>query len=62
MTYTLPGWADPTIAPEPARCRSCGDEIGWVVSHVSRRKAPINPDGTSHFATCPQADKWRKAK
>lgn len=56
----LPGWVDPDIPPEPATCRSCGAAIRWVVALVSRKRSPIDPDGTSHFATCPDADRWRK--
>lgn len=40
-------------------CRSCAAPIMWCRTPRNLR-APINPDGTSHFATCPQADAWRK--
>jgi hypothetical protein len=42
------------------RCRSCGAPIAWAKYSVDGKAAPFNPDGTSHFATCPQADQWRK--
>lgn len=40
-------------------CRSCHDMVLWVHTKAGKR-APLNPDGTSHFATCPQAPTWRK--
>ena len=55
-----------------SRCRSCGAEIVWVKT-MSRKLMPVDA-GTweegdefykpqkhvSHFATCPQAGKWRR--
>lgn len=38
-------------------CRSCGAPVVW--GELGHRPHPFNPDGTSHFATCPQADAWR---
>jgi hypothetical protein len=32
----------------------------WVITLKTGRRAPINPDGESHFSTCPDADRWRK--
>lgn len=40
-------------------CRSCGAPIAWCTTRAGKR-APLNPDGTSHYSTCPQADTWRK--
>lgn len=40
-------------------CRSCGATVYWRVTSAGKR-APYNPDGISHFATCPQAQTWRK--
>lgn len=42
-----------------ARCRSCDGLIVWVVTK-SERRMPVDPAGTSHFATCPQAKEWRR--
>ena len=54
--WTIPeGWTPDNIG----HCRSCGAEVLWCLT-AARRKAPINADGTSHFATCPQADSWRR--
>jgi len=39
-------------------CRSCGTAIAWCQTPKGKR-APIDRDGTSHFATCPSADAWR---
>jgi len=46
---------------EVGRCRSCGAVILWVVTLWGKR-SPQNPDGTSHFATCPDAVRWRRDK
>jgi hypothetical protein len=51
------GWT----ADNLARCRSCKAEVIWAV-HDSGKRAPFDMDGSSHFATCPQADYWRKAR
>lgn len=48
-------------------CRSCGAQVVWEQT-ASGKKMPMDvepgPDGkrVSHFATCPQADEWRKPK
>lgn len=44
---------------EAGRCRSCGAAIEWRITAKGRR-APYDLDGTSHFATCPEANDWRK--
>lgn len=57
------------------KCRSCGAGILWMLTS-SKRMIPVDaatcPDHkaevfdpktmTSHFATCPDAAKWRKHK
>lgn len=40
-------------------CRSCGQAIAWALTRNDKR-APVNRDGSSHFATCPAADSWRR--
>jgi len=61
-----------------ANCKSCGAEIVWVKTNAGKNhpvnaepeKRIILLDGgaqvmdayTSHFATCPDADKFRKKK
>jgi hypothetical protein len=42
-----------------ARCRSCNALIVWTVTPHQKRM-PVDPDGKSHFATCPQAAAWRR--
>jgi hypothetical protein len=57
------------------RCASCGAAIRWVVVEDSGARMPVeavpDPDGivdadgeryTSHYASCPHAEKWRKRK
>jgi hypothetical protein len=58
--WPLPEWAELDRGARPTACRSCGATILWVLSKRSGKRAPLNPDGTSHFATCPQADQWRR--
>lgn len=42
-----------------AKCRGCSADIQFV--ETARGKLmPIDPDGTSHFATCPQVTQFRK--
>lgn len=52
------GEASAHVEP-PSRCRSCGAPVRWTVTAKGKRM-PVDPDGTSHFATCPQADGWRR--
>ena len=49
------GWR----ADNEGHCRSCGAEVLWCFTPKGK-KAPIDRDGRSHFATCPQADQWRR--
>jgi len=54
--WSIPlGWR----ADNQSKCRSCGAEIMWCITPGEKR-APLNRDGTSHFATCPQAADWRQ--
>jgi hypothetical protein len=40
-------------------CKSCGAGIYWIRT-AAGKAMPCDPDGTSHFASCPQADQHRK--
>lgn len=47
-----------------AECRSCGAPILWCVT-ARGKKMPVDVPAddeptTSHFATCPNAQEWRK--
>lgn len=66
------GWNARSTGREPLRfvippktpvreCSSCGAAIYWVVTHRARRM-PLDADGTSHFATCPDAAQHRGAR
>ena len=46
-------------SPKTSFCRSCAAMIVWCVTPRGKR-APVNPDATSHFANCPDAERWRK--
>jgi hypothetical protein len=45
------------------RCRSseCGERIAWARTPKGRT-APLNPDGSNHFGTCPAAESFRRRK
>lgn len=53
MKYSIP------VGALERACASCKATIYWIVTDAKRRM-PVNPDGTSHFATCPNASKHRK--
>ena len=44
-----------------AKCASCGADIAWCITTKGHR-APMNPGGESHFATCPNAADHRRPK
>jgi hypothetical protein len=53
--YVIPaGWSMLGLG----RCRSCAAPVMWCMTHRGKR-APIDRDGTNHFATCPNAAAWR---
>lgn len=43
-------------------CRSCHAPVTWARHSRTGSRAPFNPDGISHYATCPQAPDWRKKR
>lgn len=51
------GWYVVSIAS----CRGCAASIAWARTPAGR-SAPLNRDGTSHFATCPNADAFRRIR
>jgi len=59
--WAIPEWAD-YIGGGPTDCRSCGARILFVRSLRTGKLAPLDPDGTSHFATCPEAAAWRRTR
>jgi hypothetical protein len=42
------------------RCRGCGAPIAWARTPAGR-SAPLDRDGVSHFATCPEAERFRRS-
>ena len=50
-------WKVPRNAPE-SRCSGCGMKIFWIKT-VNGKNMPLDPDGTCHFETCPEADQFR---
>lgn len=55
VTFTVPPGA------QAQSCRGCQAVIFWILTSLGN-KMPVNADGTSHFATCPDANKFRKPK
>jgi len=55
------GWHRPAdyAITAVSRCRGCGAPIAWAVT-ATYRSMPLDRDGTSHFATCPDAERFRK--
>jgi hypothetical protein len=44
----------------PNKCRSCGQEIVWIITQKGKR-SPVNlSDGLSHWSSCPDAKFWKK--
>lgn len=59
----LPEWTVPPgyVLDSLGHCRSCHAAIAWYITPTGKR-APVDRDGTSHFATCPDAQAWRRRK
>ena len=53
VTYPIP-----PSAPQAA-CRSCHAAIVWIKTPAGKNM-PVNPDGVSHFSTCPQSINWKR--
>jgi hypothetical protein len=39
-------------------CRGCGAFVYWIRT-LTGKQMPVDPDGTSHFATCPKAAEFK---
>lgn len=68
LTFEIPaGWR---LEPEPhvSACRSCRAPVMWATNEQSGKRMPFDPASdrltppisVSHFATCPDAQKWRR--
>lgn len=42
-------------------CKACQAEITWIKT-LRGNQTPINKNGTSHWATCPNAKQFRKIR
>lgn len=40
-------------------CSACREAIAWAIT-AAHKRAPLNRDGVSHFATCPFAHRFRR--
>jgi hypothetical protein len=43
------------------KCNGCGASIRWEITNNGAR-TPVNPDGTSHWGTCPGSQSVQKEK
>jgi hypothetical protein len=55
LTFEIPA------GTQGSGCKSCGAPIYWIVT-PSGKRMPCNPDGVSHFATCPHAAEHRRPR
>lgn len=73
LSWELPGLWMLDDDPHQSSCRSCAAPILWARNAASGKRAPFDPlpAGTplegqtvsgNHFATCPDADRWRKPR
>lgn len=58
MTARAPIRFDIPAGSPPRSCISCGCRIYWIETPRGKRMC-VDPDGTSHFATCKDAAKFR---
>lgn len=54
VTFEIPDDAD------RGECRSCGEPIAWVVTPKGKKMPVELKTRESHFAHCPEAQKWRR--
>ena len=57
--YVMANYKDKIDLSKPRKCKSCLATIYWIKTHAGKAM-PVDPDGLSHYGTCPDADKWRK--
>jgi len=46
---------------QPKKCNGCAAQIYWVKTEKGKFM-PCDEDGTPHWATCPNAKKFKKEK
>jgi len=47
------------VVGAPGTCKGCGAAILWVTTK-NGKAAPYDPDGETHWATCPNAKRFKK--
>ena len=55
------GWENKVYQNNQSQCKACGAPIVWVRTK-SGKWTPQDLDGGSHWATCPEAHKFKKGK
>ena len=60
---TSAGWSVPTgwRFENLGQCRTCATPVAWCWTPAGNR-APVEMDGTPHFARCPQAAQHRRRR
>ena len=62
-TWLCPPWAiRPAARIQTRTCRSCGARVAWLKTRKTGSLAPVEANGESHFARCPDGPAWRKPK
>lgn len=48
---------------QPSTCKSasCKARIFWIVTPLGK-SMPVDPDGTPHWSSCPDAEKFHKSE
>lgn len=59
--YQSPGEGYTFLEVAPCNGATCRRPIAWWLTPKQKR-SPHDPDGTSHFATCPDAARFRRHK
>lgn len=61
VVFVVPtGWK-PDARASRCKAEECRAVVLWAETH-NGRKAILNTDGTSHFASCPAAERFRKPR
>ena len=63
MRTPPPDWAVPEgyAFSGMGRCRGCGAEMAWAKTPAGKM-APLDRDGTNHFVSCPERERFRRRK
>jgi Zn-dependent alcohol dehydrogenase len=61
VTFTIPDtYVISSFGAHVTQCRACQQTILFAAHRTTGKRMPLNPDGTSHFSNCPEADTFRR--